>query len=142
MQMYNSNYSASRAAINSFGYVVDLGRDKFSEDFYKPIYKLFLEVEVLKNKVPANGFISALQNNDFMIIEAYSQCRFIGKNMPHIDPLKEVKAIKEMIDLGIISREQATEDLNKGDWETNNEKIINENEIIFKPEIIEINGTV
>lgn len=142
MQMYNSNYSASRAAINSFGYVVDLGRDKFSEDFYKPIYKLFLEVEVLKNKVPANGFISALQSNDFMIIEAYSQCRFIGKNMPHIDPLKEVKAIKEMIDLGIISREQATEDLNKGDWETNNEKIIKENEIIFKPEIIDENGTV
>lgn len=142
MQMYNSNYSASRAAINSFGYVVDLGRDKFSEDFYKPIYKLYLEVEVLKNKVPAKGLISALQREDLMVIEAYSQCRFIGKNMPHIDPLKEVKAVMEMINLGLISREQATEDLNKGDWATNNEKIIKENEVMFKPEIINENGTV
>lgn len=142
MQMYNSNYSASRAAINSFGYVVDLGRDKFSEDFYKPIYKIYLELEVLKNKVPANGLISALQKEDLMIIEAYSQCRFIGKNMPHIDPLKEVKAVREMIELGILSREQATEDLNKGDFKTNNEKIIKESKVIYKPEIPDTNGTI
>ena len=137
LQMYNSNYSASRAAINSFGYVVDLGREKFSEEFYKPIYKLYLELEVLKNKVPANGLILALQKNDQMLIESYSQCRFIGKNMPHIDPLKEVKAVKEMIDLGIISREQATEDLNKGDWSINNEKIVKEDKVKFKPVTIE-----
>jgi len=142
MQMYNSNYSASRAAINSFGYVVDLARDKFSEDFYKPIYKLFLEVEVLRNKVEAKGFISALQSDDVMVIEAYSQCRFMGKNMPHIDPLKEVKAVKEMIDLNLISREQATEDLGKGVWDVNYKKILKEDTIIVKPEIEEQNGTV
>lgn len=32
-----------------------------------------------------------------MALEAYAQCRFTGKNMPHIDPLKEVKAISEAL---------------------------------------------
>ena len=77
-----------------------------------------------------------------MIIEAYSKCRFIGKNMPHIDPLKEVKAAELMIKLGLVSREQATEDLNKGDWSSNNQKIKEEDKQIFKPIIPEVNGTI
>jgi len=143
LQMYNSNYSASRAAINGWGYVVDIDRTDFAIDFYIPFYKLWLEIEILKNKIQAPGYISNLgANGDFMIIEAYSKCRFIGKNMPHIDPLKEVKAAELMIKLGLVSREQATEDLNKGDWSSNNQKIKEEDKQIFKPIIPEVNGTI
>lgn len=146
MQMYNSNYSASRAAINAFGYKVDLEREKHAEDFYKPIYKLFLEVEVLKNNISANGFIKALQDDNFMIVEAYTSCRFIGKNMPHIDPLKEIKAIREMLGsekdgiTPLISHEQATEMLNQGDWNANYRKYLEEDKKIVKPEIPNQNG--
>jgi len=145
MQMYNSNYSASRAAINGWGYVVDIDRVDFAIEFYIPFYKLWLEVEILKNKIEAPGYVTALNSGDFMIIEAYSKCRFIGKNMPHIDPLKEVKAAELMIELGIISREQATEMLNQGEWYSNNQKILEEDKVIFKPVVIETpkeNGTV
>lgn len=136
LQMYNSNYSASRAAINGWGYVVDIDRNDFAIDFYIPFYKLWLEVEILKNKIEAPGYVTALDSGDFMIIEAYSKCRFIGKNMPHIDPLKEVKAAELMISLGLASREQITEDLNKGEWSSNNQKIIEEYKVIFKEPVL------
>lgn len=137
LQMYNSNYSASRAAINGWGYVVDIYRKKFTEDFYKPFYQLWLEFEILRNKIDAPGFILAITKNDFMITESYSQCRFTGKNMPHIDPLKEIKAIREMLGTddttALISREQAAESLNAGDWSENYLKNLEEEKIIVTP---------
>lgn len=132
LQSYNSNYSASRAAINGWGFVVNIDRNDFALDFYIPIFKLWLEYEILKGKVNAPGYISALQNNDFMIVEAYSKCRFIGKNMPHIDPLKEAKAIELMLDMNLISREQATEMLNVGEWVENYANRVEENKEVEK----------
>lgn len=139
LQSYNSNYSASRAAINGWGFVVNIDRNDFALDFYIPIFKLWLEYEILQGKINAPGYISALNRNDFMIVEAYSKCRFIGKNMPHIDPLKEAKAIELMLDKNLISYEQATEMLNVGEWNENyanrveEDKLIQENTSIVEP---------
>lgn len=136
LQMYNSNYSASRAAINAWGYIVDIARDNFSLQFYKPIYKLWFYHQVLTNKINAVGYVSAMQTGNYMITEAYTKSRWTGKNMPHIDPLKEVKAVELMLGLDLISREQATEDLGKGAWSENYQKIQEENKnIVVKPEL-------
>lgn len=149
MQEYNSNYSASRAAINGWGYVVAIDRQDFANQFYRPFYKLWLEFEVLSNKIEAPGFINALQSNNFMVIEAYTTCRFTGKNMPHIDPLKEIKAIREMLGnelegtTPLISHEQAAEMANAGDFEENYKEYQDEkNDLIVdktqKPKVDEI----
>ena len=130
LQSYNSNYSASRAAINGWGFVVNIDRNDFALDFYIPIFKLWLEYEILQGKINAPGYILALNKNDFMIVEAYSKCRFIGKNMPHIDPLKEAKAIELMLDKNLISYEQATEMLNVGEWNENYTNRVEENKLI------------
>lgn len=129
LQMYNSNYSASRAAINGWGYIVDYYQIEFSKAFYKPIYKIWLETQILSSKISANGYLVALRKNDFMMIEAWSNARFVGKKMPHIDPLKEVKAVREMLDEQLISREQATEMLNVGDFHENFANLELENEL-------------
>ena len=137
IQQYNSNYSASRAAINSFGYIIIINRNKFANDFYIPFYKLWLEFEILNNKIVAPGYLENIKN--FMITESYSQCRFTGKNMPHIDPLKEIKAVREMLGINgaipLISREQATEMLNAGQWDENFMKLMEENNIIPKEDL-------
>lgn len=140
MQKYSSNYSASRAAINGWGYIIDIERDKLVFDFYKPIYGLFLEIQVLMGKIQAPKFIESLKNEDYMITEAYKNCRFIGKNMPHIDPLKEVKAVSEMLNKDLINREQATELLNMGDWNENYTKKKEEDKLIT-PKPIENGNT-
>jgi hypothetical protein len=138
MQSYNSNYSASRAAINSFGYIISVNRNRFANQFYVPFFKLWLEYEILNNKIKAPGYFENVDN--FMITESYSQCRFIGKNMPHIDPLKEIKAVREMLGVddttALISREQATEMLNAGQWDENFMKSLEEENIIPKEEPI------
>ena len=145
MQQYNSNYSASRAAQNAWGYVIDVDRNNFANQFYKPFYKLWLEVEILTNKIQADGFIQALLSDDYMIVESFIQCRFVGRNMPHIDPLKEIKAIREMLGdpkLGIeplISHEQGAEMANVGDWEENYLEYREERDEIIKDEYVQPN---
>lgn len=141
LQSYNSNYSASRAAINGWGYIVDLDRENFADQFYKPYYKLWLEVEVLKGEIEAPGFITALNSNNWRVVDAYSCCRFVGKNMPHIDPLKEANAIRVLLgdatkgEAPLISHEQAVEMLGFGDWWNNYDKSVSEQKEINKNSI-------
>ena len=145
MQEYNSNYSASRAAINSFGYIIDVKREKFAINFYKPIFELWLEFQILSKKIVINGYLEGIDN--FMVTKSYSQCRFLGKNMPHIDPLKEIKAIRSMLgdkkneETSLISYEQATEMLGAGEWSENFMKYQEEEKIIPKPDPIISNQT-
>ena len=132
MQEYNSNYSASRAAINSFGYIIVINREKFANEFYIPFYKLWLEWQILNKKIVAPGYIENITN--FMVTDSYSNCRFVGNNTPHIDPLKEAKSIELMLQMKLISREQASEMLGVGSWDENFRKYLEEDAIIPKEE--------
>jgi len=133
IQQYNSNYSASRAAINGWGFIIDIYRDKFATNFYKKIYKFWLHVHVLKNKVQAPGYLSAVNTNNTYIINAYSNSRFTGTKMPHIDPKKEMDAIRGMLGddtTPLISFEQATEQLGFGEWTQNYKKVQEERKVL------------
>ena len=144
LQMYNSNYSASRAAINGWQHLMNVTRQKFSDDFYKPIYEMWLEIEVLKSKVSAPGYLKAIQQKNWFALEAYSNARFTGANIPHIDPKKEADAIRLMLgtDLAhvpLINLEQATERMNAGDWNENHKKHLEEQKQIPKKDVTEQN---
>lgn len=142
LQMYNSNYSASRAAINGWQHLMNVFRQKFTDDFYRPIFELWLELEVLKSKVSAPGYLKAIQQKNWFALEAYSNCRFTGTNMPHIDPKKEIDAIRAMLGddkTPLINREQAAEKANCGDWNSNYEKFKEEQKVIPKPDVTDQN---
>jgi len=135
LQKYSSNYSASRAATNGWGYIVVKYRKDFAFDFYQNFYNLWLEVEILKGKLKSPSLLKAYLNNDEFVIECFSGSKFTGLNMPHIDPLKEVKAIREMLgdqmkgQLPLISHERASEELNQGEWYDNFTKFKTETDI-------------
>jgi capsid protein len=122
LQKYSSNYSASRAAINGWGFIVGVYRKKHADKMYKNFYSFWLYCEVLKSKVKAPGYLKAKAEENHLVLEAYSNSVFLGANLPHIDPLKEVKAIRSMIgdkskgEVPLIDLDQATEQLNNGDW--------------------------
>ena len=132
LQKYSSNYSASRAAINAWQHIIKIYRAKFSEEFYQPYYELFYYCQCLMGKLEGSyDYISVAEGNDFLIRDAFTNARFMGVNMPHIDPLKEVKAVRELIgtkysQVPLISLDQATEQLNQGDWEENISKLNSE----------------
>ncbi len=133
LQKYEQNYSSSRAAIKGWEYMVEIAREKHSAASYKPFFMCWLEWNILKGNIKAPEYLTFKNNNNVMAIEAYSKCRFTGKNMPHIDPLKEVKAIRALLgddDVALVSYEQASEMLGTGDWETNFKKYLKEQEII------------
>lgn len=128
MSMYNSNYSASRAAIKDWEHVVNVTRDDVSKQFYQPNYNFWLDMQILTNKIKAEGYLSAIAKNDEMSLAAYRNARFTGAQVPHIDPLKEVKAEREKLGpmgavLPLTNPEQSLEALNGGELQNNIEKL-------------------
>jgi len=121
MAMYNSNYSASRAAIKDWEYTMKTDRTKFSDQFYQPIYNMWFEIQVLTAKFQAPGYIKAMNDNNIMALEAYRQSRWLGTNAPQIDPIKEVAAARMRLGDDITplsSYDQETETLGSGDFST------------------------
>lgn len=133
LQKYEQNYSSSRAAINGWEHIVEIYRQKFAKKFYEPFYRVWLEYQILTGKIKAPWFITAQNNGDFMAVEAAFSARFTGKKMPHIDPLKEAKAIRAMLGddtTALISFEQATEAMGSGDWMSNYKKHLEEKKLV------------
>lgn len=129
LQMYEQSYSSSRAAINMWEHIIEIWReDIVVMNYYKPIYKFWLYHQILEGKIENDSYEAAIRENDSMALEAFLNCRLVGKKMPHIDPVKEVKAIRELLqdDTPIISREQAAEMANAGDWNQNYSKFKDE----------------
>ena len=137
LQKYEQNYSSSRAAINGWEHIIEIYRKRFSKKFYEPFYRVWLEHQILKGKIESKGFLVSKVNDDFMALEAYYNARFSGKKMPHIDPLKEAKAIRAMLGddkTALISHEQATEAMGAGEWSENYKKYLEEQKLIPKEE--------
>ena len=136
-QMFEQSYSSSRAAINMWEYVIDIIREYvIVEQFYKPINRFWCYYQYMKGTLDDSGYDRAIQEKDEMALEAFYSSRFVAKKMPHIDPLKEAKAIRELLkdNSPLISREQATEMANGGDWISNYNKYKKENRRIeLKP---------
>jgi hypothetical protein len=120
MSKYDSNFSASRAALKDWEHTINVNRKKFAKQFYQKIYNFWFEIEILKNKIQAPGYLQARKEKNFYVIDAYRGARFIGPSVPHIDPVKEVEAERRKLGLSadnipLTTVEQATETLNGGD---------------------------
>lgn len=114
MSLYNDSFSASRAALKDWEHTLFVNRDDFTEQFYQHIYNLWLHLEILKNKVQAPGYLTAFAEGNEMVLNAYRNARFTGAIPGHIDPLKEVNAVRAQLGttgehIPLITVEQAVE---------------------------------
>lgn len=122
MGKYNGSYSGSRAANKSWEFKMKVERvNTLTEFFYKPIYEFWFLINFYKGNITAPGYREAIMNNDWLIVQAYNGCRFIGSGVPHIDPVVEVTA--ERLKLGSMydsvpleSGEQAAENSDNLDF--------------------------
>ena len=131
MSKYNSNYSSSRAAIKDFEHTLIVKRGQFSPQANQMIYNFCLDVWVLQGRVVLPGYIEALNARDSMRLAAYRRARWVGDNVPHIDPYKEVQAVRAMLgkdseNFPLTTMEQAIEMLSKGDFNSIIEQYANE----------------
>ena len=122
MGKYNGSYSGSRAANKSWEFKMKVERvNTLTEYFYKPIYEFWFLINFYKSNISAPGYREAIMSQDWMIVQAYNNCRFIGSGVPHIDPVVEVTA--ERLKLGSMydnvpleSGEQAAENSDNLDF--------------------------
>ncbi len=131
MSMYEGNFSASRAALKDWENTLIVGRKDFSDQFYVPIYAFWLDILIRKGKINAPGYLKARMEKDYDVLEAYRTARYVGSSVPHIDPLKEVKAEREKLGttgahIPLTTAEASTERLDQGEASANFEQFSQE----------------
>lgn len=127
MSKYDDSFSASRAAIKDWEHTLMVERRNFAFEFYEPIFQFWLDVEILKNKINAPGYLDARNTGNTVVLDAYRKTRWVGSQVPHIDPVKEVKAEREKLGeaakaIPLTTVERATEVLNGGESDSNIEQ--------------------
>ena len=98
-------------------------RQWFVRDFCDPVYELWMDEAVARGRITAPGFFS-----DPVIRAAYLGCEWIGPSQGQLDPIKEINAEVAAIREGITTREQSTIRINGGQWDSNVERLMRENE--------------
>lgn len=135
MSVYNSNYSASRAAIKDWEHNLKVKRSEFEDQFYKPIYELWLYNEVLTGRIKFEQLIDAYINKDYVYMNALNKSTFTGANVPSIDPLKEVNAIRKSLgdeETALITYEMGSETVGQIDFSEVQQQVAAERKIIAK----------
>lgn len=109
---FNSNYSASQAAIQEFKLFLNTARTEFGKDFCRRAYIEWLTSEVLTGRINAPGLIEAYRDPDaYAIYGAYTSADWSGHIKPSLDMLKQGKAYQLMIEQGLITRDRASREL-------------------------------
>lgn len=106
-------------------------RETHANGFLQPIYDLWLTFKVIQERVEAPGYVEALMEDNKEVLESYRGARWVGKNVPHIDPVKEIKAMREKLggkakNLPLSTLAKVTEELSNGDSRVNVEKYAEE----------------
>ncbi|MDX1602020.1 MAG: phage portal protein [Salinimicrobium sediminis] len=112
MLMFNSSYSASRAAILEGWKTFRKERVNFVSDFNQPVYEEWLAEGVLRGRISAPGFFA-----DPLIRQAWSGAFWGGPGMGQIDPKKETEAALLRVNGNLSNYETESQDINGGDWD-------------------------
>lgn len=124
---FMASYSASRAALLEAWKAFRMRRTWFANDFCQPIYELWLSEAVSKDRINAPGFF-----NDPSIKKAYCRAEWNGPAQGQLNPVVEVNAAKLKVENGFSTREKETIEMNGGNFDSNIEQLILENEKMNK----------
>jgi capsid protein len=117
LNRYNSNYSASRAAIITvWRKAVQL---RWELDYYilGPVYEMWLSEEIAAGRISAPGWA------DPRLRSAWVSHRYNGISMPNIDPTRTAAAAKEYLSMGATTLEDVAIEYNDSDAEANRIKL-------------------
>ena len=109
---FNSNYSASQAALNEFKMLLNMVRTLLGDGLCKPIYIEWLIAEVTSRRAKADGLLEAWRNPSlYDKFAAWTTCDWSGQIKPAVDLTKLVGAYAAAINEGFIDRARATREL-------------------------------
>lgn len=128
---FNSNYSASQAAINEFKMYLNRARTQFGNDFCQPIYVEWLLAEVTAKRISAPGLLEAWRDPaQYDTFAAWISADWSGQIKPAVDLSKLVAGYDAMIAGGFITRDRAARELSGTKYSKNVQKLKRENELL------------
>ncbi len=110
---FTASYSAARAALLEAWRFFSAKRTWLAQSFCQPVYEAWLTEAISLGRVPAPGFL----RGDPALRQAYLGSEWTGPAPGQIDPLKEIQAAKERVELGISTLARETATLTGEDWE-------------------------
>ena len=125
---FQNNYSASRGAVNEFKMYLERFRSGFGEEFNTLIYQDWLISEALNNNIVAPGFLDAWRDiAQWDRFGAWVLADWSGAIKPNVDLLKEVKAYKELVAEGWLTRDRASRELTGMKYSKVAQQLVGEN---------------
>tara|TARA_Y100000310_G_scaffold342185_1_gene444180 strand:+ start:2065 stop:3672 length:1608 start_codon:yes stop_codon:yes gene_type:complete len=121
---YTASYSASRAAMLEAWKFFRKRRVWLSQNFCDLVYSAFMDEAVSTGRISAPGFF-----DNPLIRKAYLGAMWHGTAQGQIDPLKEIKAAKERVDLGVSNLSRETIELSGEDWEKIHKQSVKEKRV-------------
>lgn len=135
---FNSNYSASAAALQEFVMYLKVTRGKIARDFNAPIYQDWLRSKVRKGDITAEGLLAAANDvAQFETLYAWTNAAWIGSVKPVTDRLKAVKALEIEVDRGWTTNAVVARELNGLKFQTNAKVLKRENEEMPRDELLD-----
>ena len=130
---YSSNYSASVAEINEFTLFLDKEREDFSSQSNKKYYREWLLNMVMTGLIEAPGLLEAYRDPaQFLISGAWFSNSWTGIVKASLRLNNEIKAYKEAISEGLITRATSAKKIFGVRYSTVIKKQIKENEDLVK----------
>ena len=109
---FTASYSAARAALLEAWKSFMSERKWLIDNFHRLIYEIWMYEAVALGRIACPGFLA-----NPVIRKAYLGSEWIGPAKGQIDELKEIKAAKERVDMGISTLSETTAEMTGGDWE-------------------------
>jgi lambda family phage portal protein len=126
---FDSNYSASQAALSEFKMFLTPVRMRFGDTFCSPIYEDWLLSQIYLNRIKAQGFLEAYNDNaQDDTYGAWVSSDWSGHVKPAIDMLKTTRAYTEQAEQGFITRDRSSREINGTKFSKNIKKLKRENE--------------
>jgi lambda family phage portal protein len=114
MQHFTSSYSASRGALQELWKYTRSKRTWIERYFCKPVYFEWLVEAILRGRVVAPGFL-----DDPLIAQAWAGSHWVGPGQGLLDPLKEAKASRMLIEDTLTTREDEYNRIHgQGNWDS------------------------
>jgi lambda family phage portal protein len=140
---FNSNYSASQAALNEFTMYMQVVRPQIARGFTQPIYEDWLVASVRSGTISAPGFAESVGRlSEFATYSAWTSAIWIGAVKPVTDILKLVKARVIMRDNGWTTNNLVSRELNGTKFSTNARHLRREREELPPVEDGETNDAI
>lgn len=121
LKVFNSSYSAARAALLDAWRFFRGRRDWLSGAFCQPIYETFLAESIAAGRLAAPGFFA-----DPAIRRAWCGSVWVGDGPGSIDPQKEISAAADRVALGVSTRAAESVLYDGGDWEAKTRQLARE----------------